>query len=151
MILATCRLHVDPQQARLSSNRIRLILGSRLKQETICCWQFASTKWFYMCKGQATPHDTHFRKCRGNIADRSVTFPASTRRNNSVIITSKRRRFDVIMTLLLRCVPAGYTCSLIEWIRLIGFDTSGDWYVLYGIMCIHVLHLPRTNSPSVLV
>ena len=33
--------------------------------------------------------------------------PASTRRNNNVIITSKQRRFDVIITLLLRCVPAG--------------------------------------------
>ena len=108
-------------------------------------------KWFYMCNGQAIAQDKHFRKCRGKIADRRVTFPAGTRRNDSVIITSKWRRFDVIMTLLLRCVPAGYTCSLIEWIRLIGFDTSGDWYVLYGIMCIHVLHLPRTNSPSVLV
>ena len=30
-----------------------------------------------------------------------------TRRNNNAIITSKRRRFDVIMTSLLRRVPAG--------------------------------------------
>ena len=32
--------------------------------------------------------------------------PADTRRNNNVIMTSKRRRFDVIMTLLRR-VPVG--------------------------------------------
>ena len=33
--------------------------------------------------------------------------PTGTRRKNSVIMTSKRRRFDVIMTLLLRFVPFG--------------------------------------------
>ena len=33
--------------------------------------------------------------------------PADTRRNNNVIMTSKRRRFDVMMTLLLRRVPVG--------------------------------------------
>ena len=33
--------------------------------------------------------------------------PADMRRNDSVIITSKRRRFDVIMTLLLRHVSVG--------------------------------------------
>ena len=33
--------------------------------------------------------------------------PAGTWRINNVIMTSKRRRFDVIMTLLLRRVPAG--------------------------------------------
>ena len=32
--------------------------------------------------------------------------PADTRRNNNVIITPKRRRFDVIMVLSLRRVPA---------------------------------------------
>ena len=33
--------------------------------------------------------------------------PSGQRRNNNVIMTSKRRRFDVIMTLLLRIVPVG--------------------------------------------
>ena len=33
--------------------------------------------------------------------------PLGTRCNNNIIITSKRRRFDVILMLLLRCVPAG--------------------------------------------
>ena len=33
--------------------------------------------------------------------------PADTRRNNNVILTSKRRCFDVIMTLLLRLVSVG--------------------------------------------
>ena len=33
--------------------------------------------------------------------------PVDTRRNNNVILTSKRRRFDVKMTLLLRRVPVG--------------------------------------------
>ena len=37
--------------------------------------------------------------------------PADTCRNNNVIITSKRRRFDVIM-MLLRHVPTGYTYGL---------------------------------------
>ena len=37
--------------------------------------------------------------------------PANTRRNNNAIITPKRRRFDVIMTLLLRHVPAGIRWS----------------------------------------
>ena len=34
-------------------------------------------------------------------------YPADIRRNNNDIMTSKRRRFDVIMVLLLRHVPAG--------------------------------------------
>ena len=33
--------------------------------------------------------------------------PADTWRNNNVIMTSKRRRFDVIITLSLRHVPVG--------------------------------------------
>ena len=33
--------------------------------------------------------------------------PADTRRNNNVIIMSKRRRFDIIMTLSLRYMSAG--------------------------------------------
>ena len=33
--------------------------------------------------------------------------PADTRRNDNVVFTSKRRRVDAIMTLLLRLVPAG--------------------------------------------
>ena len=33
--------------------------------------------------------------------------PTSTRRNDNVITTSKRSRFDVIMTYFLRCVSAG--------------------------------------------
>ena len=37
----------------------------------------------------------------------SNSHPVGTRRNNNVIMTSKGRRFDVIMTLLLRHVPAG--------------------------------------------
>ena len=36
-----------------------------------------------------------------------IGYPAGTRRNNNVIMTSKRRRFDVIMTSLLRHVPTG--------------------------------------------
>ena len=35
------------------------------------------------------------------------TLPEGTRRNNNVTITSKRRRFDVIMTLLLRHMSTG--------------------------------------------
>ena len=43
--------------------------------------------------------------------------PADTQRNDDVIITSKRRRFDVIMTLLLRHVPAGQYayCGVVTW------------------------------------
>ena len=37
----------------------------------------------------------------------TLAVPTDTWRNNNVIITSKRRRFDVIMTLLWRRVPAG--------------------------------------------
>ena len=39
------------------------------------------------------------------LRDRN-NFPAGTCRNYNVIMTSKRRRFGVIMTLLLRHVPA---------------------------------------------
>ena len=42
----------------------------------------------------------------------SVPIPAGTRRNNNVIVTSKRR-FDVIITLLLRQVPAGMTLTCV--------------------------------------
>ena len=45
-------------------------------------------------------------------------FPVGTQRNDNVIITSKRRRFDVIMTLLLRRVPAGFTGTDIKWTPL---------------------------------
>ena len=37
-----------------------------------------------------------------------IACPAGTRRNNNVIVTSKRRRYGVIMTLLSRRVPAGW-------------------------------------------
>ena len=40
--------------------------------------------------------------------------PVGTRRNNNVIITS-RRRFDVTVTLLLRRVPAGLLASAQVW------------------------------------
>ena len=36
-----------------------------------------------------------------------LTSPADTWRNNNVIMASKRRRFDVKITLLLRRAPAG--------------------------------------------
>ena len=42
--------------------------------------------------------------------------PVGTRRNNNVIITS-RRRFDVTVTLLLRRVPAGLLASARYWHR----------------------------------
>ena len=41
------------------------------------------------------------------IPMRYVTYPEDTRRNDNVIMTSKRRRFDVLMTLLLRRVFVG--------------------------------------------
>ena len=47
--------------------------------------------------------------CRGHFSARysQQTPPANTKRNKHVIITSKRR-FDVIITCLLRCVFAGH-------------------------------------------
>ena len=41
-------------------------------------------------------------------------YPTDTRRNNNLIMTSKRR-FDVIMTLLLRRVSVGYHMSSFWW------------------------------------
>ena len=47
--------------------------------------------------------------------------PADTRRNSNVIMMSKRRRFDVIMTLLLRRVPVATFC------RINGQCLMGRW------------------------
>ena len=46
-----------------------------------------------------------------------VTNPADTPRTKNVIMTLNmlRRRFDVIMTLLLRCVPLGRSSCLVTW------------------------------------
>ena len=44
--------------------------------------------------------------------------PTGTRRNNNVITTSKRRRFDVVMTLFLRFVSLGWFYSLYSKHRL---------------------------------
>ena len=38
----------------------------------------------------------------------AISYPAGTWRNNNVIITTSRRRFDAIITSLLRRVPTGY-------------------------------------------
>ena len=43
----------------------------------------------------------------GALGGANWSFPADTSRNNDVIITSKRRRFDVIATVLLRHVFSG--------------------------------------------
>ena len=42
------------------------------------------------------------------INSRGIDYPEGTPRNNDVITTPKRRRFNVIMTLLLRHVSVGY-------------------------------------------
>ena len=42
------------------------------------------------------------------VPSHNLHYPADTRRNDTVIMTSKRRRFDVIMTLSLRHVPVGW-------------------------------------------
>ena len=41
------------------------------------------------------------------ITQCKTAVPADTRRNNNVIMTSERCRFDVMMTLFLRCVAVG--------------------------------------------
>ena len=60
--------------------------------------------------------------CREENFDKMTIFPFrrpySPQRahgNNNVIMTSKRRRFDVKMTLLLRCVSAGLRCTVCQW------------------------------------
>ena len=46
-------------------------------------------------------------ECRNCRKPRDAPDPADTWRKNNVIMTSKRRRFDVMMALLLRRVPGG--------------------------------------------
>ena len=52
------------------------------------------------------PTSNYMHETWTNMADESRG-PEGTWRNNNVIMTPKRRRFDVIMTLLLRRVSAG--------------------------------------------
>ena len=53
-------------------------------------------------------------KCQG-IRGLPLRDPVDTRRNNNVIITSKRRRFDVKMTLLLHHLSVGMTRTISAW------------------------------------
>ena len=60
-----------------------------------------------------------------------------TWRNNNVIITSKRRRFDVIMTLLLRHVPAGVLAAF----HVVGINPCGPRFEgAYAINDINGVH-----------
>ena len=60
---------------------------------------------------QRCPHDTWVPRSELISHSRSnsliIGIPVDTQRNNNVIMTSKRRRFDIIITLLLRRVPTG--------------------------------------------
>ena len=49
--------------------------------------------------------------------------PTGTRRNDKEIMTSKRRRFDVMMALLLRLVSAVMEC-LVLWFQSLTFVVS---------------------------
>ena len=49
-----------------------------------------------------TRHVKNYGRWRQEVENPVATHPADTQRNNNVIITSKRRRFDLIKTLLLR-------------------------------------------------
>ena len=60
-------------------------------------WSFLKTKMMYMV--EVIP------KTKNCLSYTINSIPADTWRNTSVIITSKRRRFDVIMTLLVHHVP----------------------------------------------
>ena len=75
--------------------------------------------------------------------------PADTRRKNNVIITSKRRRFDVIMTLFLRHVPAAWNhcrwlvhghllcCLAMEAMVVASIlpDSGGVWVASWNFVC----------------
>ena len=49
------------------------------------------------------------------INKNTSTFPVGTWRNVNIIITSKRRRFDVVIVLLLRRVPVGFLRNMVIW------------------------------------
>ena len=71
----------------------------------------------YLCRGfESSPHNlSDIETDRSALVGLLVCVvhgPTNTRRNNSVIRTSKRRRFDVIMTLSLRRVSSGYVTYL---------------------------------------
>ena len=73
------------------------------------------------------------------------SIPADTRRNFNVIITSKRRRFEVIMTLLLRYMSAGMLRRQI-------FDThiSGIQYLYLNELYVYLNKLHRKRKLNIL-
>ena len=75
-------------------------------------------------------------------------YPAVTRRKNNVIMMSKWRRFDVMMTLLRR-VPAGYTPDTLSQTRSqLGNSFRSYthliqqtlWHFFLGVMSTHSIH-----------
>ena len=56
--------------------------------------------------------------------------PADTWRNDNVIITSKRRRFDVMMTLLLRRMSAGQRVNIMPYISMMVGENSRECHMM---------------------
>ena len=49
----------------------------------------------------------------------ACVLPTDARRNNNVIFTSKRRRFDITMTLFLRRVSPGLVYKIGIWLMML--------------------------------
>ena len=68
-------------------------------------------------------------------------YPADTRRKNNIIGTSKWRRFDVIMTLLLHREPVGYMHNIIYYNTKYA-QRFICYYVIWGKCRLGRIHLP---------